>query len=271
MSGWVWVGLICVSMIYQHYHLRWIRGKVLETVHPNEVGRTDLFIKTRERHYRQLFSSSWRFPAEAIFTETGIYIFRYIGLFGYTKIFVKYHCLYAVEQDILPFLKTRLNTFRFIHQIDLLRVEGRDVTIEFGEYMSWAARPFRQYRFVLQDVRGNNTYRNVIRFQRYRYDILQSQQRNVALPATQHHKHQQEKPARELLFTEGISDKEKIIDGLTSTYRHERTWTIKQLRELDDIDGQILYLLKDIAAADPDPQVREAARELIAARKRRVL
>ena len=37
----------------------------------------------------------------------------------------------AAGQDVLPFLRTRLNHYRFIHQIDLLRVKGRDVTPYF--------------------------------------------------------------------------------------------------------------------------------------------
>ena len=268
MNGWVWVGLICVGMVCQHFYLRWTRDKILDSVHQNEVGRADLFIKTREKHYNQLFPSSWRFPAEVIVTETGIYIFRYIGLFGYTKIFVKYHCLYAVEQDILFFLQQRLNTFRFIHQVDLLQIEGRKVTIEFGEYVSWTTRPFRTYRFVLEDVRGNNIYHNLLRFQRYRYDVLQSQSEahNLPLRAPQNYARRQAKLAEELLNMEEKSDKERIIDGLTSTYRHERANTIKHLWEFDRINGQILYLLKDISNNDPDLQVRKAARELIDSR-----
>ncbi|KAA3660962.1 MAG: hypothetical protein DWQ04_17930 [Chloroflexi bacterium] len=263
----VWFGLVVVGIIFQHYRLRWTRDNVLDSVPKNKIGRADLFIKSREKQYLQLFPNSWQFLAEVIFTETGIYVFRYRGSFGIARIFVKFHCLYAVEQDILPFLKTRLNANSFIHQIDLLRVEGRTVTIEFGEYASWAKRPFRQYRFVLQDVRGNHTYRNLLRFQRYRYDILQNQQHNSALPTTQNYNRWREKSAKELPSIEEKSNKEKIIDGLTSLYRYERAWTIKQLWAFDVIDEIILHLLKDISTTDPEPRVREAASELLTARK----
>ncbi len=121
---------------------------------------------------------------------------------------------------------------------------------------------------MLQDVRGNNTYRNLLRFQRYRYDILQNQQHNFAIPTTQNYNRRQEKSAKELPFIAEKSDKEKIIDGLTSTYRHERAWTIKQLWAFDVIDETILHLLKDMSTTDPEPRVREAAKELIAARKK---
>ena len=263
----VWVGLMVLGIIYQHYHLRWIRDQVLDTVPKNEIGRADLFIKSREKQYLRLFSNSWQFLAEVIFTETGIYVFRYNGSFGIPRIFVKFHCLYAVEQDILPFLKTRLNANAVIHQIDLLRVEGRTVTIDFGEYASWSKRPFRQYRFVLQDVRGNNTYRSLLRFQRYRYDMLQNQERNYAFPTAQNGNHWREKSATALLPTLEKSNKEKIIDGLTSSFRHERAWTIKQLRAFDAINDTILQILKEMSVTDPEPRVKEAARELLDARK----
>jgi hypothetical protein len=201
-----------------------------------------------------------------IFTENGIYIFRYIGLFGYTKIFVKYHCLYATKEDALPFLKSRLNNFRFIHQIDLLQIEGRNATIEFGEYVSWTNMPFRQYRFVLLDVRGNDEYRNLIRFQRYRYDILENQKQKSMPPSQWDSKSFQKNSSESLQLPKKELDKEKIINGLSSAYKHERVWTIMQIWELDDINEQIMHTLKEMSATDPDPEVREAAKELIVAR-----
>mgnify|MGYP006921589057 CR=1 FL=1 len=172
LFGFVWIG----AAVYQHYHLCATRDEIISSIQQSiAIGRTDLFIKTREYDYRRWWSLSWRFPAEVIFAENGIYIFRYIGLFGRTKIFVKYHCLYATEQDILPFLKSRVNHFNFIHHLDLLKVDRRQVTLEFEMNVPWANMRFRHYCFVLEDVRDNDANRNLMRFQRYRHDILQQQ------------------------------------------------------------------------------------------------
>lgn len=58
-------------------------------------------------------------------------------------------------------------------------------------------------------------------------------------------------------------EKEKLMDGLTSAYKHERMWTAKRIQELDSVDEQILFILKDMSTKDPDPEIREVAEKTV--------
>jgi hypothetical protein len=57
------------------------------------------------------------------------------------------------------------------------------------------------------------------------------------------------------------SEKEKVIDGLTSTFKFERIWAVKALTHLQQVDEQMQQLLKTIAMYDEELDVREAAVE----------
>jgi len=57
------------------------------------------------------------------------------------------------------------------------------------------------------------------------------------------------------------SEKEKVIDGLTSTFKFERIWAVKALTHLQQVDEQMQQLLKTIAMYDEELEVREAAVE----------
>ncbi|MFZ0545512.1 MAG: hypothetical protein WAM60_08740 [Candidatus Promineifilaceae bacterium] len=57
------------------------------------------------------------------------------------------------------------------------------------------------------------------------------------------------------------SDKEEIIDGLTSNYRYERLQMAQQVGNLDTVDELVVYILQDMANDDPDLAVRQAAQE----------
>lgn len=57
------------------------------------------------------------------------------------------------------------------------------------------------------------------------------------------------------------SEKERIIDGLTSTFKFERIWAVEALTHLQQIDEQMQQLLKTIAVYDQESEVREAAIE----------
>lgn len=57
--------------------------------------------------------------------------------------------------------------------------------------------------------------------------------------------------------------KETLINGLTSGRIAERIETIKTLKELEQLDELVLYILMDMAGDDPEPAVREAARDAL--------
>ncbi|WP_420643928.1 hypothetical protein [Candidatus Leptofilum sp.] len=59
------------------------------------------------------------------------------------------------------------------------------------------------------------------------------------------------------------SDRETIIDGLTSSFKHERIWAAEQLLELEIVDWEMRRLLDALAVDDEEPDVREAATKII--------
>lgn len=59
------------------------------------------------------------------------------------------------------------------------------------------------------------------------------------------------------------SEKEKVMDGLTSVFKYERLWAIKSVHTLNEVDEQVLQLVKTIASNDEEPEVREAATEIM--------
>ena len=67
----------------------------------------------------------------------------------------------------------------------------------------------------------------------------------------------------EPVFHEEKLEKEKLIDGLTSGYKYERIWTAKHIREHEDVDEQVLQILKGLSVDDPEPEVRQAALETV--------
>lgn len=59
------------------------------------------------------------------------------------------------------------------------------------------------------------------------------------------------------------SEKEKAIDGLTSVFKFERIWAVRSVSKMDQVDDQVLQLVKTIASDDKEPEVREAAKEIM--------
>ena len=59
------------------------------------------------------------------------------------------------------------------------------------------------------------------------------------------------------------SPKERILNNLTSVYKHERIAAIKQVGAMPDVDPHLLDILKDMRASDPDWDVRDVAKEAI--------
>lgn len=59
------------------------------------------------------------------------------------------------------------------------------------------------------------------------------------------------------------TEKERIADGLGSSFKHERIFTARKIAKLETVDEQILGLLKELSLDDPEPEVREAAREAL--------
>ena len=62
---------------------------------------------------------------------------------------------------------------------------------------------------------------------------------------------------------EAKSEKEKVVDGLTSVFKYERIWAVKELLQIENVDGQMLQLLKTVASHDEENEVREAAIDTI--------
>ena len=58
-----------------------------------------------------------------------------------------------------------------------------------------------------------------------------------------------------------IPNKEQLINGLTSGQVYERIQTALQIGEMEEVDELVLYILMDLSFDDPEPEVREAARE----------
>ncbi|WP_420630759.1 hypothetical protein [Candidatus Leptofilum sp.] len=55
------------------------------------------------------------------------------------------------------------------------------------------------------------------------------------------------------------SEKEKVMDGLSSVFKHERIWAVKAVPQMNQVDDQVLQLVKTIASNDEDLEVREVA------------
>lgn len=62
---------------------------------------------------------------------------------------------------------------------------------------------------------------------------------------------------------EAKAEKEKVIDGLTSVFKYERIWAVKELLQLDCIDEQMYQRLEMVALSDEEQEVREAATEIL--------
>lgn len=62
---------------------------------------------------------------------------------------------------------------------------------------------------------------------------------------------------------EAKSDRETIIDGLTSSFKFERIWAVKELLEIEIVDWQMHQLLNELATGDEEPEVREAATKIM--------
>ena len=59
------------------------------------------------------------------------------------------------------------------------------------------------------------------------------------------------------------SDREVIIDGLTSNFKHERIWATEQLLELKIVDWEMRRLLDALATRDEEPKVRAVATKIM--------
>jgi len=59
------------------------------------------------------------------------------------------------------------------------------------------------------------------------------------------------------------SQKEKLLDGLNSSYRYERIQTVKDIEALETVAEVVLQRLADLAATDPEPEVRQAAQNAL--------
>jgi hypothetical protein len=58
-------------------------------------------------------------------------------------------------------------------------------------------------------------------------------------------------------------EKERLIDGLKSNFKYERIWTANEIKELESVDEQVMFILQELSVSDPDPEVREAAQGTI--------
>jgi hypothetical protein len=56
-----------------------------------------------------------------------------------------------------------------------------------------------------------------------------------------------------------MTDKGKVVDGLTSSFTQERLWSIRQIQELGEIEEQLIPIIEEMSTTDPDENVREAA------------
>jgi hypothetical protein len=64
-----------------------------------------------------------------------------------------------------------------------------------------------------------------------------------------------------------LPGKEELINSLTSGYKFERMWAVKKLHELETVEASTVQIVKDMVLDDPDPDVRQAAREAIQSRE----
>ena len=64
-------------------------------------------------------------------------------------------------------------------------------------------------------------------------------------------------------FYEAKTEKEKVIDGITSVFKYERIWAVRELLQMEHIDEQMVQLLETIALRDEEQEVREAATEVL--------
>ncbi len=60
------------------------------------------------------------------------------------------------------------------------------------------------------------------------------------------------------------SQKEILLDKLTSTFKHERRAAVAQIAEMSQVDELIIHRLQEMAVSEPDPQVRDAANRTLA-------
>lgn len=71
------------------------------------------------------------------------------------------------------------------------------------------------------------------------------------------------RPIPDQMPFEELSDKEAILDGLTSHFKHERIWAAEQLLELKIVDWEMRQLLDELATRDEEPEVRDAAAKIM--------
>ena len=62
---------------------------------------------------------------------------------------------------------------------------------------------------------------------------------------------------------EAKSDKETIVDGLSSNFKYERIWAVNELLQIENVDEQMLQLLKTLALHDEEIEVCEAAKKIM--------
>lgn len=68
-----------------------------------------------------------------------------------------------------------------------------------------------------------------------------------------------QRPESQTFTRDTRSQKEKLLDGLNSFYKYERIQTAKDIEALETAAEVVLQRLADLAAADPEPEVRQAA------------
>ncbi len=163
--------VILIAIVSNHFYVVRVRNTVLDSIEQSiEIGYCDLDIIIQEPDSKNRPVTRYG-QAEVVFTEKGLFIFRYSSFLGLIKLFTKYEWLYVHRSEPIPFINKRMASWRVALPIELLHIEGRRVTIDF-------AKPgYQPYRLVIPDLRSNDGYRNLLRLQRYRYDVLQREKR----------------------------------------------------------------------------------------------
>ncbi len=59
------------------------------------------------------------------------------------------------------------------------------------------------------------------------------------------------------------SDKGKLVDSLTSSYKFERKFAAENAAKMKQVNESIIQLLQEMAQSDPDEEVQAAAREAL--------
>jgi hypothetical protein len=72
-----------------------------------------------------------------------------------------------------------------------------------------------------------------------------------------------QRPESQTFTRDTRSQKEKLLDGLNSFYKYERIQTAKDIEALEMVADVVLQRLADLAATDPEPEVRQAAQNAL--------